>query len=367
MLSEMGKPIVREPIYKQFKDVIKDLIQNKGRWSPGERIPTERILAEEFRISRVTIAKALSELEAEGLIEKRPPVGTFVTNRARSKGIVLFLFCLEVEQENLTPEYGRVLSTVEAEVGAHGYGVLFSSRDRDDAIPVTGALVVGPFLDGELDRIRRTRAKPTVLVDYGREVDGLDGVEIDNAGGARLATEWLLRRGHKRIAYLGCKRNRAGDEWPNSISRREGCHSALRDAGVEVSEALDRVIWADAGYGRRVTEEMLAGPNPPTAVLAFSKAQGDGAIAGARARGLAAPGEFDVVSFAGEGATLPDPAGHAGLLLFPSGAIGAAAARLMCARLSGAAGPAEHVVLQPRLATVSERVPDGSGPGTGFG
>ena len=74
-MDSSGK-IVRDTVYKQFKAVMKDLLLKQSRWPAGAQIATERALADEFKLSRVTISKALSELQAEGLIEKRPPGGT---------------------------------------------------------------------------------------------------------------------------------------------------------------------------------------------------------------------------------------------------------------------------------------------------
>ena len=49
-----------------------------GRWSPGERLPAERDLAQQLGITRVTVRSALSALSAEGLVEARQGSGTRV-------------------------------------------------------------------------------------------------------------------------------------------------------------------------------------------------------------------------------------------------------------------------------------------------
>jgi LacI family transcriptional regulator, repressor for deo operon, udp, cdd, tsx, nupC, and nupG len=187
------------------------------------------------------------------------------------------------------------------------------------------------------------------LVDYGRLTDALDGVEIDNAAGGYQAVEWLVRRGHKRIGYLGCWRTKAHDEWPNSVSRREGYRAALRAAGLEIVPAYERLTWAAFDYGRRAVAELLSLTNPPTAWVTFAKPQGAGAVAAARAHGLAAPGTFDVVSFTDTIAETAEEAGFAAFNLVPWRVIGQAAARLTLRRLHDPRSGIEHIVIRPEF------------------
>lgn len=49
-----------------------------GTWPPGYQLPTERELGQVFGIARSTLRKALSELEAEGLIQRQVGRGTFI-------------------------------------------------------------------------------------------------------------------------------------------------------------------------------------------------------------------------------------------------------------------------------------------------
>ncbi|MER5995671.1 PLP-dependent aminotransferase family protein [Streptomyces viridosporus] len=52
------------------------------RYSPGEKLPSSRALVERFRVSPVTVSRALAQLAAEGLVVTRPGAGAF---RARSR------------------------------------------------------------------------------------------------------------------------------------------------------------------------------------------------------------------------------------------------------------------------------------------
>ena len=56
-----------------------------GHWKAGDRLPTERELAEGYRVSRTTVRKALAELKQQGLIEQTVGSGTFVAEPASSQ------------------------------------------------------------------------------------------------------------------------------------------------------------------------------------------------------------------------------------------------------------------------------------------
>lgn len=59
-----------------------------GELAPGARLPSEPDLADLHDVSRVTIRRALAELEREGLISRRPGAGTFITARMIKRPIV---------------------------------------------------------------------------------------------------------------------------------------------------------------------------------------------------------------------------------------------------------------------------------------
>ena len=67
------------PAYMKIHDQIKKDI-DEGSWKIGERLPSERDLAEEFEVSRMTLRQAISLLVEEGVLERRVGSGTFVSS-----------------------------------------------------------------------------------------------------------------------------------------------------------------------------------------------------------------------------------------------------------------------------------------------
>lgn len=63
----------QRPLYRQLADMIRK-IDSVHR---GVRLPTERRLARELSMARVTVRKALADLECEGIIQRRQGAGTY--------------------------------------------------------------------------------------------------------------------------------------------------------------------------------------------------------------------------------------------------------------------------------------------------
>src|ERR687889_2102143 len=65
------------PKYRQVYSALEHQIR-AGRWKSGERLPSEADLVRTFGASRITIGRAVRDLQAAGLVERRAGSGTFV-------------------------------------------------------------------------------------------------------------------------------------------------------------------------------------------------------------------------------------------------------------------------------------------------
>ncbi|HWH81129.1 MAG TPA: UTRA domain-containing protein, partial [Burkholderiaceae bacterium] len=70
-------PLHRPLPYETVKAALRERIA-RGGWEPGVRLPSERELVQTFGCARMTVHRALRELEEEGLIERRQGSGSFV-------------------------------------------------------------------------------------------------------------------------------------------------------------------------------------------------------------------------------------------------------------------------------------------------
>lgn len=90
-------------LYQRILNDIRGRILS-GEWQPGHRIPFEHELAQEYRCSRMTVNKAMSELARTGLIERRRRSGSFV-RRPQSQAAVLEIHDIRAEVEALGVPY----------------------------------------------------------------------------------------------------------------------------------------------------------------------------------------------------------------------------------------------------------------------
>jgi GntR family transcriptional regulator len=73
----MGMVQRGRPLYEQVADALRAEIR-EGRYTPGDKLPSERELSERFEVSKVTARQAIVQLRAEGLITSRVGAGVFV-------------------------------------------------------------------------------------------------------------------------------------------------------------------------------------------------------------------------------------------------------------------------------------------------
>ena len=70
------------PPYARVKQYLKDALE-EGRWAPGAQMPSEADLVAQFGVSRMTVHRALRELQDAGLITRLQGVGTFAAQLNR--------------------------------------------------------------------------------------------------------------------------------------------------------------------------------------------------------------------------------------------------------------------------------------------
>jgi len=98
-----------QPLYKQVYDHLTARLVD-GFWKPSEPLPSEMALAEQLGVSQGTVRKALNQMVAENLLERRQGKGTYVAEHTQESSLFRFFRLRDPGGESLIPET-RVLSS----------------------------------------------------------------------------------------------------------------------------------------------------------------------------------------------------------------------------------------------------------------
>lgn len=149
----------------------------------------------------------------------------------------------------------------------------------------------------ELRELQRSqlssRGIPLVVVDpTGEPGHGTPSIGATNWSGGLSATRHLVELGHRRIAVIS-----GPDGVLCSRARLDGYRAAMDAAGIPVDPQLIRNgdFHVEAGFAQ--ARELLALPEPPTAIFAGSDLQALGVYEAARQAGLRIPDDLSVVGF----------------------------------------------------------------------
>ena len=224
----------------------------------------------------------------------------------------------------------------------NGYGLLIQAARPDAPEPalmqpllenrVDGAFL---FLSGEREvrqwYVRRMLELGFEFVVF-EDCSPLDAPSVTaaNRDGARRLAEYLLGRGHRRLAFLAARM-----PWPMIEQRHAGYLDALAGAGIERDPDLEVFdgLW-DPASGARSTARLLELPQPPTAIVSGNDLLAIGAIRAAREQGLSVPDDLAVTGFDDfEFAEYLDP--PLTTVRIPGYEMGRTAAELLIGRLEG--------------------------------
>ena len=132
---------------------------------------------------------------------------------------------------------------------------------------------------------------PVVEVMRHRDKDFLYAVISDEERAAYRQTQYLLERGHRRIAFVS--------GWPQISGTRhhlEGYERALRDAGIPLDPALVHTGESSRRHGEISTLKLLDLADPPSALFSTSEPVFFGTIAALQKRNMRVPDDISLVS-----------------------------------------------------------------------
>ncbi len=201
------------------------------------------------------------------------------------------------------PNFAGVLTGMEKIANARGYGVLIGSTEGN--IPIEekymGFLSTG-MVDGLLlttghlpvagwPKLPMQSLPPVVAVGRPVESDDVCYVGVDDVTAAKVATEYLVSLGHRKIAYIS-----GGTPDILSDMRHEGYRLGLSEASAKLQDWRIESDGTSEG-GRSAVERLFIKDTLPTAFFCFNDNTAIGVISALQLRGYNVPRDFSVVGF----------------------------------------------------------------------
>jgi LacI family transcriptional regulator len=201
-----------------------------GKYGSGSRLPSEVQLVKQFSVSRPTVARALRDLEAKGLIERRAGSGTYVSSNHQRSNTARILGLLVPGLSN-TEIFQIICGEIASLARVSEYGLLWGGstnpRQDTDASLKHAEEICKQFIERKISGVffapaelqlgqkesnsrlaesLREAGIPVVLIDRDLlgfpERSDFDLVGIDNMAGGYLMAQHLVKMGCRKFFFV---------------------------------------------------------------------------------------------------------------------------------------------------------------------
>ncbi|MCI1858821.1 MAG: GntR family transcriptional regulator [Sporolactobacillus sp.] len=202
----------QKPLYEQIYENLRDKI-NREMYPVGSKLPTEKELTQIYKVSRITIQKAVNLLAAEGLVKRRSGVGTTILKREK---IPRNNTLLGLVVPGILESFGaELLVAMAAETARYGYSLIikFSQEDEQLETKCVQELLDLPVRGIFINPLQRSFYDPLlmqyILDDYpivvmDKEFFGIDELFVgsDHLDGARFLAKMIEKLGHTNLGVI---------------------------------------------------------------------------------------------------------------------------------------------------------------------
>jgi LacI family transcriptional regulator len=133
---------------------------------------------------------------------------------------------------------------------------------------------------------------PTVVMDCGKTHFPADKIQDNSYLGGYLATQYLIKKGHRKIGCITGPLNK-----PMAEKRWAGYQKAMQDAGLIINPA-----WLEDGHfecegGQQAFEKILSRGTLPSALFVCNDMMALGVINSASKNGISIPGDLSIIGY----------------------------------------------------------------------
>ncbi len=233
-------------------------------------------------------------------------------------------------------------------MSAEEVGTFMVSRQADGFILLAS---IFPFGNEVLARAEK-RSQPVVIgcETISASLAGIPSVHIDNVAAAREATDFLISKGHKKIAFISGQSTSL-----LTRDRESGYREAMHNARLAIEDRWvveGKLSIEGAAYACR---QLLGHPEQPTAIFCANDEMAIGCIHAIRQQGLSVPRDISVMGFDDiRYASVMEPA--LTTIAQPARQIGERTAVRLLKAIESGDQPSNHPVILPHKLVIRESV-----------
>lgn len=297
------KGVKRKSIKSAIAQCIEKEVRN-GKYKQGMFLPPERILAEEFGVSRNTLRQAMKELADSDLIRISPGRGVYVTDAKSSNfsRILLYGSTAEITQ---SPETGRVIAGICEEASAYGVDVIISFSDH----PAPLKHFIDRYISGDIHgiiffeqcdhdnyHIPLQRAKVPHLVANMETAPDAPSTRMNYRAIGRTAGNYLVRHGHTKVGLICRKLQDIRIIYKEMLA---GFKGALAEDDIALAPEHILELSADSRTNYQTCMEYLKkqSDNLPTAVFCMRDKCAATLYQACKDCGIRIPDDLSVISY----------------------------------------------------------------------
>lgn len=273
---------------------------------PGEQLPSESEIARNFNVSRHTVRQALTNLVQNGWIYKERGKGSFFSDKReslKSKNVAVLTTYID---EYIFP---KIISGIEEELRKKGYNLLlFCSKNDIQTEKRCIQSIVQQDISGlifepaqsainnlnyeEFKILKEKGIKYLKINSNSRDMNSAFIIVNDEYGGYKL-TNYLLERGHKKIAALFKTDDLQG------VMRRQGYLKALEDESITLNKDIIGEYTTDneSVYVDQFTKKIIDMKDRPSAIVCYNDKIASQVMDICRQANIQIPKDLSITSF----------------------------------------------------------------------
>lgn len=243
-----------KPLYQQiFNELIHDI--RSGKYSVGDKLPSEKEISIQYNVSRITSKNALDKLADMGMIIRMPGKGSFVTedkmkanqdpneyvlkDSSRVIGLIMDGFgasfghklVLSIESECKRNNISLALRCTYGSIDAENQAI-----DEMIALGVSGIIIMCVHQDNFNSKVLKLIVDrfPIVVIDRRLKSIPVTFVGTDNESAAKELTEYVFGRGYNNICFVSPD----SIDTPTIYERYKGFSECCKEHGVISPETI---------------------------------------------------------------------------------------------------------------------------------